>query len=382
MRTRNIIFFISLVLIIYFGANIYLYIKGYTVFSEIIGSGTYFALFSAFSMSFVFGKILERKSSSVVIDVLNVIGGFWLSLMLYASLLLLISDISVIILRTTAVLTENNISSYRYNAYLLSLILAVIIIIAGFINSVLPHIIKYEISLTKKLGEIDKLRIAAISDIHLGSVIRHRSMRILSAKLNESKPDILLFLGDLVDGEINPVIRDDLLKSLKIPDTVKHVYSVAGNHEYIGGISKTIPYIESKGIKVLLDEVLTLPSGLQIIGRIDRDSARYTDRRRKTIEELLSKTDPANPIIVMDHQPMTKKEEYSGNFDLLLSGHTHNGQMWPFNYIVSSIYRFSYGHNKLGDQHHLISSGFGTWGPRVRIGSRSEILILDLKFGK
>ena len=95
------------------------------------------------------------------------------------------------------------------------------------------------------------LRVAAVSDIHLGSIIRKRSMKKLSAILADQKPDVVFLLGDIIDGEMGPVLRDDLLKYFIIPETNDGLYAITGNHEFIGGAKRTIPYIESKGIRVL-----------------------------------------------------------------------------------------------------------------------------------
>ena len=145
----------------------------------------------------------------------------------------------------------------------------------GFINAVIPVVKKYDITINKPAGDIKTLRIAAVSDIHLGSIIRKRSIRKLSVMLKEMKPDIVLLLGDIVDGEIGPVMRGDLLQYFTRPNCNDGLYAITGNHEFIGGANRTIPYIESKGIRVLKDEIVTLEGGIQLIGRIDRDSRRF-----------------------------------------------------------------------------------------------------------
>ena len=143
-------------------------------------------------------------------------------------------------------------------------------------------------------------------------------------------------------------------------------------------LNRISEYIKNKGYRILDDEVIVLENGIQVVGRRDRDSFRYNKEERKTLNELLAETNPSNTIIVLDHQPPLRGSLPDGAFDLMLSGHTHKGQMWPFEYIVKSIYYPFYGHLKNGRRHFIVSSGFGTWGPRVRIGSRSEILVIEL----
>ena len=98
------------------------------------------------------------------------------------------------------------------------------------------------------------------------------------------------------------------------------------------------------------------------------------------LEELMKDIDHSKPIIVLDHQPFNLEESEEQGVDLQLSGHTHNGQMWPLTYITNKIYELSYGYLKKGNTHYIVSSGFGLWGPRVRLGSKSEVLLIDIRF--
>jgi uncharacterized protein len=95
---------------------------------------------------------------------------------------------------------------------------------------------------------------------------------------------------------------------------------------------------------------------------------------------LLKQADTTKPIILLDHQPFKLEEAASLGVDLQLSGHTHNGQMWPLNYLTARIYELSYGYLKKGNANFIVSSGYGLWGPRVRSGSRSEVLLINIKF--
>jgi predicted MPP superfamily phosphohydrolase len=198
--------------------------------------------------------------------------------------------------------------------------------------------------------------------------------------LEKMHPDVIFLLGDIVDGELGPVMRGDLLKYFKGPETKDGLYAITGNHEFIGGAKRTIPYIESKGIRVLKDEVVTLPGGIQLIGRLDRDSRRFYGKERLPLEELMKGIDHSRPIILLDHQPFHLAETEKYGIDLQLSGHTHNGQMWPLNYLTRRIYELSYGYMRKGNSQIIVSSGFGLWGPRIRSGSHSEVLLINIKF--
>jgi len=375
------IVFFSVVLIIYSLVNIYLYYKGYKAIPFLQNNKFIYAItFFLLAILFIFAKILESKHSSITTDILNIVGGFWLAFMLYGFIFFLLSDIILLILRVPGILRGENIIHYRKWAFIIISSASLLLIIGGFINAIIPVTKEYNISVNKSAGSVKTLRIAAVSDIHLGSIIRKRSLKKMSAIIKDLKPDIVLLLGDIVDGEIGPVLRGDLLQYFTWPQCTDGLYAITGNHEFIGGADRTIPYIESKGIRVLKDEIITLDGGIQLIGRIDRDSFRFYKKDRKTLGELMQQVDTTKPVILLDHQPFHLDETAKYGIDLELSGHTHNGQMWPLNYVTSMIYELSYGYMKKRNTNFIVSSGYGLWGPRVRSGSRSEVLLINITF--
>lgn len=374
-----IIFFL-IVFTVYFLANGYLYYKGYNVIEAGRSRLIYTLLFVLVVSFFMAGKMLERSHSGVLSDILNVAGGFWLGYMLYAILLFMVTDLFLFIADRTSLLAgfeKYDLLRWRFigvNA------VTVIIMVAGFINAVNPVIKRYEIDIDKEVPGKSELTIAAVSDIHLGSTIRKRSMRKLQKMIELTEPDLVLFLGDILDGEIGPVLRGDLLSNFDCPHCDEGVYGVSGNHEYIGGIEIAREYITQHGIDLLEDRVVELPSGVTLIGRKDNDSFRYTGNRRQTLDRLLQDVDKTRPLILLDHQPIEPGKAAEHGIDLMLSGHTHNGQIWPISILVKSIYEIAYGHHVIGSTNIIVSSGYGLWGPRLRIGSRAEVVELVLRF--
>jgi uncharacterized protein len=375
------ILFFSIVLTIYSLVNIYIYYKGYRSLPVLQEHRLIYALiFFILSAVFIAAKFLESRHSSVITDILNIIGGFWLAYMLYGFLFFFLSDIVLSGLRLSGIIAGENILIFRKWSFILTVAISTLLIAGGFINAIIPVVTRYDITIDKPAGEIKNLRIAAVSDIHLGSIIRKRSLKKLSGILNELHPDLVLLLGDIVDGEIGPVLRGDLLQHFTCPECTDGLYAITGNHEFIGGGSRTIPYIESKGIRVLKDEVVTLDGGIQLVGRIDRDSFRFYRKERLPLDSLMKKVDTKKPVILLDHQPFHLNETAEKGIDLQLSGHTHNGQMWPLNFITAKIYELSYGYLRKGNTQFIVSSGYGLWGPRVRSGSRSEVLFINISF--
>ena len=379
MKTSQFVIFFSIVFTIYFFGNLYIFLKGFNIIPR-ENRLLYTIIFVALAATFIIAKVLESRHSTVFSDILNIAGGFWLAFLVYGFILFLLSDIIFIILRIAGQIGTENIPAFRRWAFFITVSLSALLIIGGFINAVIPVVRKYNITIDKQTDDVRSLRIAAVSDIHLGSIIRRRSIIKLSGMLEEMKPDAVFLLGDIIDGELGPVLRGDLLKYFTGPHTKDGLYAITGNHEFIGGAQKTIPYIESKGIRVLKDEIIVLPGGIQVVGRLDRDSFRYFGKARKPLGELMENIDHSRPVILLDHQPMKLDESEKNGVDLQLSGHTHNGQLWPLNYIIKKTFEVGYGYRKKGNTQIIVSSGYGLWGPRVRTKSRPEVLQINIEF--
>jgi hypothetical protein len=192
--------------------------------------------------------------------------------------------------------------------------------------------------------------------------------------LNDMNPDIILLAGDIVDEDLAPVIEKNLGETLRGLRAKYGVYAVTGNHEYIGGVEEAVRYLSEHGITVLRDKAVLIDGSFYVVGREDRSITGFTGEKRKPLKQIMAGLDKRLPIILMDHQPYHLEDAVASGIDLQLSGHTHNGQMWPFNYITRAIYEISYGYMQKGDTHVYVSSGFGTWGPPVRVGTGAEIV--------
>ena len=378
MRFTFLIFF-SIVILIYLSSNFYLFVRGLQVFSlNLTLRRTFIVVFWTLVPMFILGSVLERTFSSAFSEWVYRIGAFWLAFMLYFTIAAVLIDLVRIANYFFHFLpTFSSIMKLRLGLIVVSLVS--VIVIAGHINALWINVKEIPLTIHKKVSGTSEIKILLASDIHLGALIgERREIRFLEI-IREQKPDIVLLAGDLVDGEIAPVLRKNLGRHIQEISTPLGVYAISGNHEYIGGIDKTLPYLKSINIRMLLDEVITLPNGIQLVGRNDISSGKGVNER-KSLAELTSGLDFSNPVIVMNHQPYDLQEAVESKVDLHLSGHTHNGQLWPFNYLIKSIFELSWGYLQKGDTHFYVSSGYGTWGPPVRIGNRPEVVVFKLKF--
>jgi uncharacterized protein len=213
-------------------------------------------------------------------------------------------------------------------------------------------------------------KLAQVSDVHLGLMNGEDLSRRIADLINEQKVDFVFITGDLFDG-----IGDDLSQSIEPFDRIKApIYYITGNHETYLGIDKALSAIAKTKIRILRDEIVDL-GGIQLVG-ID-----YPQRGwKKDISLVLEKIDPTKPGILLYHEPAQVETAKRFNVSLQLSGHTHNGQMWPMKIFTSLVYKgLDYGLHQMGDYAIYTTSGAGTWGPPMRIGSTAEVVIITIR---
>lgn len=379
MRNTSFLIFFGIVLLIYGSVNYYLFVRGLQAFSLNPTVKRWFiAIFLTIAPLFIVGSIMERTATSAFSEWIYRIGSFWLAYMLYLFLALVVIDFIRIFNYFFHFLPPFT-SQMRLQTGIAVFAIASLIVLGGHINAIWTKVKVIPLTIHKKVTGPSEVKILMASDIHLGALIGESREKRLLDIIKEQKPDLVLLCGDLVDGEIAPVLRKNLGRHIQEIKTPLGVYAITGNHEYIGGIRNTLPYLKGINIRMMLDSVITLPNGIQLVGRNDRSAARIPGGV-KPLADLLAGTDPQKPVIVMNHQPYHLDEAIENNVDLHLSGHTHHGQMWPFNYITKGMFELSWGYLKKGNTNFYVSSGYGSWGPPVRVGNRPEVVVFNLKF--
>ncbi len=218
----------------------------------------------------------------------------------------------------------------------------------------------------------EPLKIVMISDLHLGYMIHRGELEEWIDLINDEKADYLFIAGDLIDSDVRPLYDEDIIEALNSIKTQKGVYMVLGNHEYHAGVEKSIEFIERTNITLLRDDVYLLDEGIYLVGRDDR-----TNQDRASFAKLTENLDKFKPMIVLDHQPYKIYEnEYSSPF-LQFSGHVHDGQIWPFNYVAKMINGVLSGFYSIDKAHFAISPGLGLWGGKFRFGTHSDYVVFN-----
>jgi hypothetical protein len=384
MKFSAVAIFFTVFFTVYGAVNYYIIVRGWQAFPA--GSplrAPYLALVIFLALSFIGGRFLERVWLSPVSEGLVWIGSFWLAAMAYLFLAVVLLDLlrlsDALIPWFPASVTAGEPAT-RMALFLVVTGSVVVILGAGHVNSLHPRTRELDLVVAKRAAGDEAMTIVAASDIHLGTIIGRTSLRALVDRINALAPDVILLPGDIVDEDLAPVIRENLGETLRDLHARYGVFAVTGNHEYIGGADAACRYLQEHGITILRDSVARLPNGVTLVGREDASRRQFAGAMRKPLAEIMAGVENSSPIILMDHQPFRLEEAEKAGVDLQLSGHTHHGQLWPFNFITRAVYEVSWGYLRKGATHIYVSCGVGTWGPPVRTVSRPEIIRCTLRF--
>ena len=216
------------------------------------------------------------------------------------------------------------------------------------------------------------LKMALISDAHLGMGVSYARWDKALKRLEQEKPDLVLVLGDLF--EYGPD-ADKYAARLAAFQTPLGSYGVLGNHEYYNDYQAALDFYKKASIRLLRNETALLPNGLQIAGLKDIRTAGVTTQ---DLADLLKTQDTEKPLILLSHTPLYAHEAAAGGADLMLSGHTHNGQIWPFNYLVRLQFPYIYGLFNIDGMPFYITSGMFYWGIPLRLFAPAELPIIEV----
>ena len=384
MKRMHMVIFFAIVIIIYFSVNYYIFIRGSQALPEIPWLKiTYYIVFCILLLSYIIASFLVRAYPSKLAVILECIGSVWMGAMLYFFLIIVFWDLLRLInhfIPFFPVFITNNYEKAKLYIAAFSVLVVTVVLIAGYINASNPRLKELNIEINKKVDWRGSFNIVSVSDIHIGGIIGKETVSRLVEKINGLNPDLVIFPGDILDQDLATVLTFKIGGPLKNISAKYGVYAITGNHEYIGGIEKSSRYLKSLGIILLRDSVALIDNTLYLIGREDRDCRRFNGFQRKSLNELMKNVDKTKPVILLDHQPFNLEEAEKNDIDLQISGHTHHGQLWPFNYITNMVYELSWGYKRKGNTQFYVSSGYGTWGPPVRTGNKPEIVLFRVNF--
>ncbi|TFV92648.1 metallophosphoesterase [Blastococcus sp. CT_GayMR20] len=251
---------------------------------------------------------------------------------------------------------------------------------AYFANSA-PVVRRVPVTLAGLDPSLDGLRIVTFSDGHLSATYGGRRFERLVELVNEQRPDVVAIVGDLVDGDVSE-LREE---AAPLADLVsaQGVFFVTGNHEYFVDTNAWLRHLPTLGVDVLRNERVAIRRGaasFDLAGIDDRTAASSgLPGHGADLDAALDGRDDATPVVLLAHQPVMVDQARAAGVGLQLSGHTHGGQLWPFDYAIRLDQPSVEGLTRHGDTQLYVTSGAGYWGPPMRIGARPEVTVVELR---
>ncbi|MDI6644629.1 MAG: metallophosphoesterase [Methanobacteriaceae archaeon] len=307
------------------------------------------------SVSYPIAMFIERNLSNIYTRILYTFSSIWMGIAFFLLFLLIVYDILNIILILPSFISGITI-----------IVFSSLLTFYSLLNSLIIHKKRFEIPFPSINSDIN---VVQLSDIHIGSIRNSGYMEKVVKKTNELNPDIVLITGDLVDGSAR--LHKKTFKAL---DKIKcPVLFVIGNHEVYEGLNEVYRILNPTKVKILRNDIFKF-KGIQIIG-VD-----YSFKKNNLKDVLSSLEIEKNmPSILMYHVPQGLKVANEFGINLQISGHTHSGQIIPFNILVKVLFPYFNGLYKFNDSYLYVSAGTGTWGPPMRLGSSNEITLIVLK---
>ena len=381
-----------IVTLIYIGINVFSgirlfnFIKYFFPFSKALA---FWPVYIFISYLFILVMLIRIKGVQPFPFTVRQAGMYSLPLYVYFFMALLLIEVLRLALQYFGCIPNSQVISVAATG--IALALAVFSMVYGTLNAMHIRTAHYDISISKNFSGVkaNGLRIALVSDLHIGGAVSRKWVARIVDAVNRTEPDIIVMAGDIFDNSVS-AIRDpegvvaELLR-LRAP---LGVFASGGNHDVdrlawgeeasTDGINN---FLKRAGIIFLQDEYDLIKDSFYIVGRRDIRPIGL-NHTRKTTDELISDLDKSRLIIFLDHQPLDFPAMDEAGADLILSGHTHKGQFFPGNFFTERIFRKAgsvhYGYWKGRFAQGVITSGAGVWGPSIRIASNSEVVMVNL----
>jgi len=316
---------------------------------------------------FFFGRVIGHGGTGALAGTLEFLGMNWMAVLFLTFIPLLAIDLVTLF----GFLMPRLSSSLRGWALLVGIVLSVIALFQGLRP---PVVEKYEVSLPGLPDAMDGTVLVALSDMHIGSQLDERWLAARIAQVKAQRPDLVVLLGDIFEGHGPP--EDQLLLTLKQLSAPLGIWAVPGNHEFHRGGDMRL--FENVSFKLLRNGWAEVRPGLVLAGVDDLTARRRNGQGGDPISQALIGR-PPGATILLSQTPWQVERAAKAGTGLMLSGHTHGGQIWPFDYLVSRLYPLLEGRYEMDGMTVIVCRGTGTWGPRMRLWRPSEILRVTLR---
>ncbi len=358
----------------------YVFLKARAAFPFGPGTAVPVGIFmAAMVLAPVASRILERQGAEETARAVAWGGYLWLGFLFLLVVALLAVDLYRGLASLAGLVSRRELTAAvpgARAAFLAPLALSIAVTAWGYREALDVRAERIVIETDRLPAHVERLRICQISDVHLGPIVRGGRLARMLDVVRRENPDLLVSTGDLVDG---PLARlPGLLAQLRDIRPALGKYAVTGNHEFYAGLEEALAFTRDAGFDVLRGEVRD-PGGALVLAGVDDPAGRgFSLKGRADGErELLAGLSRDRFVLLLKHRPIVE-EESLGLFDLQLSGHTHRGQIFPFNHIVDLYFPKSSGLHDLGHSHLYVSRGSGTWGPPIRFLAPPEVTVIEI----
>ena len=349
------------------------------------------AIYSILAMIPVLGAYLPKSKFKFLC---MQVGNLWLGFfMFYATFVMLLIIILLIVTR----IRKKEDKELVGHALHFSIVIAVILTICGLVHAQNPKLVNYDIELKNETVKGESLKVVLLGDLHLSVNSSIRATEKMVELVNSTDPDLIVIAGDIFTSNFDGLRDPEKYSAALSKMNAKYgVYIVCGNHDVdenlfggfsISPVSKAFrtpemeQFFEDAGFNVLYDEEVQIGDGLfTLVGRVDGEKAGDGTRNRLDAMTLLENTDQTKPIVVLEHEPVEFRELSDSGADMVLCGHTHNGQIFPGNLVVPFFNENAYGVKELYGMSTVVTAGVGYYGPPIRLGTDSEVTLLNVEF--
>ncbi len=346
-----------------------------------------------FALSLVIAFFMPEGSQPK--RIVQLAANYWLGILLYTLLITAAGHLLSLLLRRVFKVLPADFFKSRKNHIIsgaVTLAAAAAVSIYGMAHAHDIKLKEYSISINKSMNE--SIKAVLVADWHLGYSIGKEHMRKMTELINAQEPDIVFVAGDIYDNSYEAIDDPDGIAEILSGINSRYgVYACWGNHDVdekiLGGFTfdydaekshspEVAEFLEKAGIKLLEDECILIDGSFYIAGRVDGEKPATDGNVRKTPAELLEGVDRSRPVFVMYHEPDELAELAAVGTDILLSGHTHNGQVFPGNLTIKLAWENAYGCIKKDDMYSIVTSGVGVWGPFMRVGTDAEVVSIEI----
>jgi predicted MPP superfamily phosphohydrolase len=325
---------------------------------------------AALYFSYPLGRILYHHGWPRLGTAIEYGGGLWMG-----TLVLLLTTLGIVDLVTLfGGVLKPWVMTLRAGSVGVALILAVVAWVGGYVR---PRTVELEVELPGLPRSADGLVVAQLTDLHLGALIGERRLRSVIEQIDSMSPDLVVVTGDLVDGDAGTV--ETMVPALRTLTAPLGVYSILGNHEIYAGPERCRTLMRDSGFVVLDATAVEVADGLWVVGLPDSGRGPGTDGLDGALEQSLYHVGEGAAVIFLQHAPGNEEATAAAGASLMLNGHTHGGQIWPFHYMVRRAYPHIAGVRKINGMTQVVSRGAGRWGAPMRLFAPSEIYRITLR---